>query len=123
MGSLAQGASQGSSGARDKDLLCPPLDFDKRVNDNKTAAEEALKKIPAISQTIAEANNKTQQAELALGNAAADTREAKARADDAEKIASSVQKVGLRLCWGLHGLLVQHVSSLLDSPNAKIMAR
>lgn len=72
-----------------------PLDFDKRVNDNKTAAEEALKKIPAISQTIAEANNKTHQAELALGNAAADAREAKARADDAEKIASSVQKVSL----------------------------
>lgn len=86
-----------------------PLDFDKRVNDNKTAAEEALKKIPAISQTIAEANNKTQQAELALGNAAADAREAKARADDAEKIASSVQKVGvlqltpLRSCWGIAG--------------------
>lgn len=72
-----------------------PLDFDERVNDNKTAAEEALKKIPAISQTIAEANNKTRQAELALGNAAADAREAKARADDAEKIASSVQKVSL----------------------------
>ncbi|KFQ19837.1 Laminin subunit gamma-1, partial [Merops nubicus] len=67
-------------------------DFDKRVNDNKTAAEEALKKIPAITQTIAEANSKTRQAELALGGAAADAREAKARADGAEKIAGSVQK-------------------------------
>lgn len=107
MGSLVKGASQGSSGACDKDLLFPPLDFDRRVNDNKTAAEEALKKIPAISQTIAEANNKTHQAELALGNAAADAREAKSRADDAEKIASSVQKVGvlqltpLRSCCGI----------------------
>ncbi|KFW86705.1 Laminin subunit gamma-1, partial [Manacus vitellinus] len=73
-------------------ILSNLKDFDKRVNDNKTAAEEALKKIPAITQTIAEANNKTRQAELALGNAAADAREAKARADDAEKIASSVQK-------------------------------
>lgn len=85
----------------------PHLDFDRRVNDNKTAAEEALKKIPAISQTITEANNKTRQAELALGNAAADAREAKSRADDAEKIASSVQKVGvlqltpLRSCCGI----------------------
>ncbi|KFP62450.1 Laminin subunit gamma-1, partial [Cariama cristata] len=73
-------------------ILSNLKDFDKRVNDNKTAAEEALKKIPAITQTIAEANNKTLQAELALGNAAADAREAKAKADDAEKIASSVQK-------------------------------
>lgn len=70
-------------------------DFDKRVNDNKTAAEEALKKIPAITRTIAEANNKTRQAELALGNAAEDAREAKNKADDAEKIANSVQKVRL----------------------------
>ncbi|KFW02341.1 Laminin subunit gamma-1, partial [Eurypyga helias] len=73
-------------------ILSNLKDFDKRVNDNKTAAEEALKKIPAITQTIAEANNKTRQAELALGNAAADAREAKTKADDAEKIASSVQK-------------------------------
>ncbi|KFQ75905.1 Laminin subunit gamma-1, partial [Phoenicopterus ruber ruber] len=73
-------------------ILSNLKDFDKRVNDNKTAAEEALKKIPAITQTIAEANNKTHQAELALGNAAADAREAKAKADDAEKIAGSVQK-------------------------------
>lgn len=69
------------------------------MNDNKTAAEEALKKIPAITQTIAEANNKTRQAELALGNAAADAREAKTRADDAEKIASAVQKVSPLQFW------------------------
>lgn len=93
LGSLVKEASQGSSGASDKNLFCPFLDFDKRVNDNKTAAEEALKKIPAITQTIAEANNKTRQAELALGSAAADAREAKTKADDAEKIAGSVQKV------------------------------
>uniref|UniRef100_A0A452H759 Laminin subunit gamma-1 n=1 Tax=Gopherus agassizii TaxID=38772 RepID=A0A452H759_9SAUR len=74
------------------DILSNLRDFDKRVNDNKTAAEGALKKIPAITQTIAEANNKTRQAELALGNAADDAREAKNKADDAEKIASSVQK-------------------------------
>uniref|UniRef100_K7G499 Laminin subunit gamma-1 n=1 Tax=Pelodiscus sinensis TaxID=13735 RepID=K7G499_PELSI len=74
------------------DILSNLRDFDKRVNDNKTAAEGALKKIPAITRTIAEANNKTQQAELALGNAAADAREAKSKADDAEKIANSVQK-------------------------------
>lgn len=98
-GSLVREASQSSSGADDENLFCPFLDFDKRVNDNKTAAEEALKKIPAITRTIAEANNKTRQAEMALGNAAADAREAKAKADDAEKIASSVQKVSPLEFW------------------------
>lgn len=68
-------------------------DFDQRVNDNKTAAEEALRRIPAINQTIIEANDKTREARLALGNAAADATEAKQKAHEAEKIASAVQKV------------------------------
>uniref|UniRef100_A0A8C5GX37 Laminin subunit gamma-1 n=1 Tax=Gouania willdenowi TaxID=441366 RepID=A0A8C5GX37_GOUWI len=71
-----------------------PADFDRRVNDNKTAAEEALNKIPAITATIAAAKEKTKQAESALGNAAADAREAKQKAEEAERIASNVQKVG-----------------------------
>ena len=69
------------------------LDFDRRVNDNKTAAEEALRRIPAINQTIIEANEKTREAQLALGNAAADATEAKNKAHEAERIASAVQKV------------------------------
>lgn len=68
-------------------------DFDKRVNDNKTAAEEAMKKIPFINATIIAANEKTRQAEAALGNAAADAREAKTKAEEAERIASNIQKV------------------------------
>ena len=67
------------------------------MNDNKTAAEDALKKIPAINATIMAANQKTRQAEAALGNAAADAREAKAKAEDAEKIAGNVQKVKRKL--------------------------
>uniref|UniRef100_A0A8C5QNT2 Laminin subunit gamma 1 n=1 Tax=Leptobrachium leishanense TaxID=445787 RepID=A0A8C5QNT2_9ANUR len=73
------------------DILNNLRDFDKRVNDNKTAAEAALRKIPLINQTIAEANNKTRQAEVALGNANADARGAKAKAEEAEKIAKEVQ--------------------------------
>lgn len=69
------------------------LDFDRRVNDNKTAAEEALRRIPAINQTIIEANEKTREAQLALGNAAADATEAKSKAHEAERIASAVQRV------------------------------
>ena len=74
-------------------FLEPVLDFDRRVNDNKTAAEEALRRIPAINQTIMEANEKTREAQLALGNAAADATEAKNKAHEAERIASAVQKV------------------------------
>ncbi|XP_066479595.1 laminin subunit gamma-1 [Tiliqua scincoides] len=88
-----EAAKKGNSTLQEaNDILSNLKDFDKRVNDNKTAAEDALKKIPAITQTIAEANNKTRQAELALGNAAADAREAKNKSDNAEKIANSVQK-------------------------------
>lgn len=68
-------------------------DFDKRVNDNKTAAEEAMQKIPSINATIQAANQKSRQAEVALGNASQDAREAKAKAEEAERIASNVQKV------------------------------
>ncbi|XP_066548014.1 laminin subunit gamma-1 [Amia ocellicauda] len=75
-----------------QDILSNLKDFDKRVNDNKTAAEDAMKKIPAINATIIAANEKTKQAEGALGNAAADAREAKNKAEEAEKIAGSVQK-------------------------------
>ncbi|MEJ1270171.1 laminin gamma 1 [Cricetulus griseus] len=74
------------------DILSNLKDFDRRVNDNKTAAEEALRRIPAINRTIAEANEKTREAQLALGNAAADATEAKNKAHEAERIASAVQK-------------------------------
>ncbi|XP_051697393.2 laminin subunit gamma-1 isoform X1 [Oryctolagus cuniculus] len=74
------------------DILSNLKDFDRRVNDNKTAAEEALRRIPAISQTLAEADEKTREAQLALGNAAADATEAKLKAHEAERIASAVQK-------------------------------
>ncbi|XP_017326850.1 laminin subunit gamma-1 [Ictalurus punctatus] len=75
-----------------KDILNNLRDFDRRVNDNKTTAEEALKRIPQINATINAANEKTRQAETALGNAAADAKEAKSKAEEAEKIASNVQK-------------------------------
>lgn len=52
-----------------------------------------MKKIPDINATIMAANEKTRQAEMALGNAAADAKEAKMKAEDAERIASNVQKV------------------------------
>ncbi|XP_071392229.1 laminin subunit gamma-1-like, partial [Centroberyx affinis] len=88
-----EAAKKGRSTYREaEDILADLRDFDKRVNDNKTAAEDAMKKIPAINATIMAANEKTRQAEAALGNAASDAREAKAKAEEAERIASAVQK-------------------------------
>ncbi|CAI5676892.1 unnamed protein product [Oreochromis niloticus] len=88
-----EAAKKGQATFREaQDILDNLRDFDKRVNDNKTAAEEALKKIPIINATIMAANEKTRQAEEALGNAAGDAREAKSKAEDAERIASNVQK-------------------------------
>ena len=52
-----------------------------------------MKRIPEINATIAAANEKTKQAEGALGNADADAKEAKSKAEEAEKIASLAQKV------------------------------
>uniref|UniRef100_A0AAY5F267 Laminin subunit gamma-1 n=1 Tax=Electrophorus electricus TaxID=8005 RepID=A0AAY5F267_ELEEL len=75
-----------------QEILANLRDFDQRVNDNKTAAEEAMKRIPLINATINEANEKTRQAEASLGNAVADAKEAKGKAEVAEKIASDVQK-------------------------------
>ncbi|XP_067846571.1 laminin subunit gamma-1 isoform X2 [Heptranchias perlo] len=75
-----------------QDILKNLQDFDKRVNDNKTAAEEALKKIPHIRKTIDDANAKTKQAEDALGNARMDASEAKKKAEDAEQIANTLQE-------------------------------
>ncbi|XP_067309567.1 laminin subunit gamma-1 [Pseudorasbora parva] len=75
-----------------QDILTNLRDFDKRVNDNKTAAEDAMRRIPEINATINEANDKTRRAEAALGNAAADAKDAKDKAEQAEKIANDVQK-------------------------------
>ncbi|XP_061587599.1 laminin subunit gamma-1 [Cololabis saira] len=92
-----EAASKGRSTFREAESILDNLrDFDRRVNDNKTAAEEALKMIPAINATIRAAVEKTRQAEAALGNAAADARDAKDKAQQAEKIATDVQKGSAR---------------------------
>ncbi|KAJ0012238.1 hypothetical protein NQD34_013213 [Periophthalmus magnuspinnatus] len=88
-----EAAKKGQSTFREAENILDDLrDFDKRVNDNKTAAEEALQRIPLINATINAANEKTRQAEAALGNAASDAKEAKSKAEEAERIASNVQK-------------------------------
>lgn len=61
-----------------------------------------MRRIPQINATINEANDKTRRAEAALGNAAADAKDAKAKAEEAEKIANDVQKVHETIkSWGV----------------------
>lgn len=81
------------------------------MNDNKTAAEEALRRIPAINRTIIEANEKTREAQQALGNAAADATEARNKAHEAERIASAVQKVCMPLLSETRPLLTCYLFS------------
>uniref|UniRef100_UPI00358F6F53 laminin subunit gamma-1-like isoform X2 n=1 Tax=Myxine glutinosa TaxID=7769 RepID=UPI00358F6F53 len=70
-----------------QDTLDSLQDFDSRVSANKTAAEEALKRVPIIQNNINEANRLTELAERALGNAANDARDAQSTATQAEALA------------------------------------
>lgn len=68
-----------------------------------------MRRIPEINATINEANDKTRRAEAALGNAANDAKEAKAKAEEAEKIANDVQKVRIdSSCCFFSSLLEWH---------------
>ncbi|XP_042190897.1 laminin subunit gamma-2 [Callorhinchus milii] len=73
-------------------LLNNLKDFNGRVLNNQTAAEDALSKIPEISRTIDQANSKTKQAEDNLGNAVNTANEAKKKARKADGIADDVLK-------------------------------
>ncbi|XP_056266449.1 laminin subunit gamma-1 [Pseudoliparis swirei] len=116
-----EAAKKGRSTFKEAESILEDLrDFDKRVNDNKTAAEDALKKIPAINATITAADQKTRQAEASLGNAAADAREAKRKAEEAEKIAGGVQKGSARTKQDAEaalqdaGQLDRHVGAVME---------
>ncbi|XP_061549216.1 laminin subunit gamma-1 [Phycodurus eques] len=88
-----EAAKKARSTFREAESILDDLrDFDRRVDDNKTAAEDALRRIPGIDATVAAARAKTRQAEAALGNADADAGRAKTKAEEAERIAADVQK-------------------------------
>lgn len=67
-------------------------EFDLQVEDRKAEAEEAMKRLSHISQKVADASDKTQQAEAALGSAAADTQRAKKAAGEALEISSEIEQ-------------------------------
>ncbi|XP_027724386.1 laminin subunit gamma-2 [Vombatus ursinus] len=67
-------------------------EFDLQVEDRKTEAEDAMRRLPFISQMVADANDKTGQAERALGSAAADARRAKSMAGEALEISDNIEQ-------------------------------
>ncbi|XP_037001564.2 laminin subunit gamma-2 [Artibeus jamaicensis] len=67
-------------------------EFDMQVGDRKAEAEEAMKRLSYISQKVADASDKTTQAEEALGGAAADAQGAKNAAREALEITSKIEQ-------------------------------
>nr|XP_010589263.1 laminin subunit gamma-2 [Loxodonta africana] len=67
-------------------------EFDLQVGDRKAEAEEAMKRLSFISQKVADASDKTKQAEAALGGAAADAQRARNAASEALEIADGIEQ-------------------------------
>ncbi|XP_010638850.1 laminin subunit gamma-2 [Fukomys damarensis] len=67
-------------------------EFDLQVEDRKAEAEEAMKRLSYISQKVVDASNKMEQAEGALGSAAADAQRAKSAAGEALEISGTIEQ-------------------------------
>ncbi|XP_006872602.1 PREDICTED: laminin subunit gamma-2 [Chrysochloris asiatica] len=67
-------------------------EFDLQVEDRKAEAEEAMKRLSYISQKVADASDKTEKADAALGSAAADAQRAKSAASEALGIADEIEQ-------------------------------
>lgn len=67
-------------------------EFDLQVEDRKAEAEEAMKRLSSITQKVADASDKTRQAEAALGGASADAQGAKNAAREALEITGKIEQ-------------------------------
>lgn len=67
-------------------------EFDLQVEDRKAEAEEAMKRLSYITQKVADASDKTRQAETALGGASADAQGAKNAAREALEITGKIEQ-------------------------------
>ncbi|XP_075384313.1 laminin subunit gamma-2 [Tenrec ecaudatus] len=67
-------------------------EFDLQVGDRKAEAEEAMKRLAYISQKVADASDKTKEAETALGSAATDAKRAKHAASETLGITIEIEQ-------------------------------
>ncbi|XP_006773026.1 PREDICTED: laminin subunit gamma-2 [Myotis davidii] len=75
-----------------ENILKSLREFDLQVGDRRAEAEEAMKRLSYISQKVADASEQTQQAEAALGGAAADAQRAKNAAREALEITGKIEQ-------------------------------
>ncbi|XP_027679461.2 laminin subunit gamma-2 [Chelonia mydas] len=71
--------------------------FHLQVDGRRREAEEAMRRLPLISNMVTNANDKTRQAEGALGSAATDAKTARSMAGEAKEITGGIQQEIRRL--------------------------
>ncbi|XP_067156721.1 laminin subunit gamma-2 [Apteryx mantelli] len=71
--------------------------FNVQADDKRREAEDAMKRLPIISNMVASAKDKTDRAEAVLGNAASESKTASSIAAEAKEITSGIQQEIARL--------------------------
>lgn len=69
------------------------LEFDLQVGSKREEAENAMRRLPLISNMVTSANEKTRRAEDALGTAVAEGEAARKAALEAKEIAGGIAQV------------------------------
>uniref|UniRef100_A0A8C8RNI8 Laminin subunit gamma 2 n=1 Tax=Pelusios castaneus TaxID=367368 RepID=A0A8C8RNI8_9SAUR len=93
-----QALSAGNATFYEVELILKNLrGFHLQVDDRRKEAEDAMRRLPLISNTVVNAADKTRRAEDALGSAAADAKTARSMASEAKEITSGIQQEIRRL--------------------------
>nr|XP_009670977.1 PREDICTED: laminin subunit gamma-2 [Struthio camelus australis] len=66
--------------------------FNVQADDKRREAEEAMRRLPIISNMVSSAKDKTDRAEAVLGNAASESKTASSNAAEAKEITSGIQQ-------------------------------
>uniref|UniRef100_A0A8C3HQN1 Laminin subunit gamma 2 n=1 Tax=Chrysemys picta bellii TaxID=8478 RepID=A0A8C3HQN1_CHRPI len=93
-----QALSAGNATFYEVELILKNLrGFHLQVDGRRREAEEAMRRLPLISNMVTNANDKTGRAEGALGSAATDAKTARSMAGEAKEITGSIQQEIRRL--------------------------
>ncbi|XP_067391238.1 laminin subunit gamma-2 isoform X2 [Emydura macquarii macquarii] len=96
--SAQQALSAGNATFYEVELILKNLrGFHLQVDDRRKEAEDVMRRLPLISNMVMNANEKTRQAEGALGSAATDAKTARSMAGEAKEITSGIQQEIRRL--------------------------